>query len=478
MTTNNNQFLELERIEPKKIKAGDRVNCFNEIYGHYDSQEAKLQAGRCLDCGNPYCKWQCPVANHIPEWLKLVERGKLIEAAELSNLTNSLPEICGRVCPQDRLCEGACTLNDGFGAVTIGSIEKYINDEAFKQGWRPRSTKPINEHSPRVAIVGAGPAGLGCADILVRHGIKAVVFDKYPEIGGLLTFGIPSFKLEKSVVLKRREILESMGVSFELNTEVGKDIGFEELLENYSAVFLGMGTYKALDGGLNISGIKGVHQALPYLISNTRKLMNLENDQDLYDAKGQNVLILGGGDTAMDCTRTAIRQGARSVTCVYRRDEINMPGSRREVSNAKEEGVKFLWNRQPLEILSDNGKVKGVRLVSTQLGKPDAKGRRQAEVIPGSDEILVADKVIIAFGFKPNPPSWFKDYGIETDADGKVIVNKNFQTSNPRIFAGGDMVRGADLVVTAVFEGREAATGIVNQISVSSSTLHNSQHES
>jgi len=460
MTTNVNQFLELPRVEPEKIAIDSRVKEFGEIYKQYTEQQVRGQAGRCLDCGNPYCKWQCPVANHIPEWLKLVEKGNLFEAAELSNITNSLPEICGRVCPQDRLCEGACTLNDGFGAVTIGSIEKYISDEAFRQGWRPK-INPINVNTgKRVAVIGAGPAGLGCADILVRNGVQADVYDRQSEIGGLLTFGIPPFKLEKSVIKQRRIILEEMGVKFKLNTEIGVDISFEQILNNYDAVFLGLGAYKALDGGLQHS-IDGVYQALPYLISNVKSVMN--PSEDCIDLAGRRVLVLGGGDTAMDCTRTAIRQGAQSVTCVYRRDETNMPGSRREVANAKEEGVNFLWNKQPVEIISSAGRVSGVRVQTTRLGEPDAKGRRVPEIIAGSDEILQADAVILAFGFQASPPSWLSDYGLEFDDKNRLKVSTKlaFQTKHPKIFAGGDMVRGADLVVTAVFEGREAAKSML-----------------
>ena len=459
MTTNPNQFLEVPRIDPDKISIETRVKSFDEIYRQYNEQQVKALAGRCIDCGTPYCKWKCPVANHIPEWLKLIEKGNLFEAAELSNITNSLPEICGRVCPQDRLCEGACTLNDGFGAVTIGSIEKYISDEAFKQGWRPK-INPINVNTgKKVAVIGAGPAGLGCADILVRNGVQVEVFDKQSEIGGLLTFGIPPFKLEKSIIKQRRIILEEMGVKFKLNTEIGKDIDFEELLNNYDAVFLGLGTYKSIDGGFQ-ANVQGVYQALPYLISNVKHTMNPSEDH--INLAGKRVLVLGGGDTAMDCTRTAIRQGAQSVTCVYRRDETNMPGSRREVSNAKEEAVNFLWNKQPVEVISDGTKVTGVRVQTTRLGEPDAKGRRAPEIIPNSDEMLLADAVILAFGFEANPPSWLGNYGVELDSKNRVKVSKKlFQTSNPKIFAGGDMVRGADLVVTAVFEGREAAKGML-----------------
>ena len=471
MTTGVYQFLEVQRSDPDKEKAETRVKNFNEIYGHYDKDQAAEQADRCLDCGIPYCKWKCPVANHIPEWLRLVNQGNLFEAAELSNSTNSLPEICGRVCPQDRLCEGACTLNDGFGAVTIGSIEKYITDEAYKQGWRPKINPMKIATGKRVAIVGAGPAGLGCADILVRNGIKAVVFDKYPEIGGLLTYGIPSFKLEKEIVRRRREILEQMGVDFILNTTVGKDIAFETLVEDFDSVFLGMGTYKYVQGNLNTEGIPGVYQSLDYLISNVNNELE-GNTEDFINLADKKVLVLGGGDSAMDCTRSAIRQGAESVTCVYRRDEANMPGSRKEVENAKEEGIKFLWNKQPLEILDgmkgDNRSVTGVKVVSTQLGEADASGRRRAEVIEGSEEILEADAVVIAFGFQANPPAWFEDFGIKTDEKGRVIASplseNPFQTTNPKIFAGGDMVRGADLVVTAVFEGRQAAQGIIKSL--------------
>lgn len=467
MAKNLLQFLEVPRQDPKKTAVEVRLHDFREIYGQFGKEQAAIQATRCLSCGNPYCEWKCPVHNYIPNWLKLVEEGNLFKAAELSHQTNSLPEICGRVCPQDRLCEGACTLNDGFGAVTIGAIEKYITDEAVKQGWRPDVSK-APDTGKRVAIVGAGPAGLGCADILARNGVKPVVFDKYAQIGGLLTFGIPPFKLEKEIVQTRRELLEGMGVEFRLNTEIGKDIAFQKLLDEYDAVFLGMGTYTYMKGGFKGEDLAGVYDALPYLISNVDRLLGLEKaPSDFIDMRGKRVVVLGGGDTAMDCNRTAARQQAASVTCVYRRDEANMPGSRREVANAKEEGVEFLFNRQPIEIVGD-GRVEGVRVVETRLGAPDNRGRRRPEVVPGSEEVIPADRVIIAFGFRPSPAPWFEQFGIRTQDDGKVVApgagKFKFQTGNPKVFAGGDMVRGSDLVVTAVFEGREAAQGILDYL--------------
>ncbi len=447
-------FIENPRQDPDKQPARERVLEFKEIYGQFDANTAAVQAGRCLHCGNPYCEWKCPVHNYIPNWLQLINEGNLFAAAEMSHRTNSLPEVCGRVCPQDRLCEGDCTLNDGFGAVTIGAIEKYITDEALKAGWRPDMSQ-VTPTGKRVAIVGAGPAGLGCADILARNGVKPVVFDRYAQIGGLLTFGIPPFKLEKDIVQTRREIMEGMGVEFVLNTEIGRDLPFQRLLEDYDAVFLGMGTYTYMKGGL---------------VANINRLLGLEKAPgEFIDMQGQRVVVLGGGDTAMDCNRTAIRQGAASVTCAYRRDEANMPGSRREVANAKEEGVRFLWNRQPLAIVGD-GRVEGVKVCATQLGKPDARGRRAPEMLPGSEEILPADRVIIAFGFQPNPAPWFNEFGIAVDLRGRVQASSKgrfkFQTRNPKVFAGGDMVRGSDLVVTAVFEGREAAEGILEYLGV------------
>ena len=463
------QFIDVPRQDTDKEPARARVQKFSEIYGDFSSDHAAAQADRCVECGNPYCEWKCPVHNYIPNWLKLIAEGNLFEAAELSHKTNSLPEVCGRVCPQDRLCEGACTLNDGYGAVTIGSVEKYITDEAFKQGWRPDMSGVVAT-GKKVAVVGAGPAGLGAADILVRNGVEAVVFDRYPEIGGLLTFGIPPFKLEKEVIAKRREIMEYMGVEFRLGVDVGTDITYEELERDYDAVFLGMGTYTYMRGGFPGEDKTGVYEALPYLVSNINRLMDFENDpSEFIDMADQRVVVLGGGDTAMDCNRTALRQGASSVTCAYRRDEQNMPGSRREVYNAKEEGVEFLFNRQPVEIVGDD-RVEGVKVVETRLGAPDERGRRQPEVVPGSEQVLPADRVIIAFGFRPNPPEWFEDHGIGVDERERVRVKKQgkfpFQTDNPKVFAGGDMVRGSDLVVTAVWEGREAAKGILAHIGV------------
>ncbi len=471
MAKNHLQFLEVSRQDPKKAPVEVRMHDWREIYREFPAEQAASQAGRCLDCGNPYCEWKCPVHNYIPNWLKMVEEGNLFAAAELSHKTNSLPEICGRVCPQDRLCEGACTLNDGFGAVTIGSIEKYISDEAFKQGWRP-DMSGVEPTGKKVAIIGAGPAGLGCADVLARNGVQAVVYDRQAEIGGLLTFGIPPFKLEKEVVKTRRGIQEYMGIEFRLNTHVGSDVTLDQLLAEYDAVFLGMGTYTAMTGDFPGEDLPGVVSALPYLISNINRVMGIEKDAaDFIDMAGQRVVVLGGGDTAMDCNRTAIRQQAASVTCVYRRDEANMPGSKREVANAKEEGVKFLFNRQPVAIVG-NGKVEGVKVVETRLGAPDARGRRRPEVVEGSEQIIPADRVAIAFGFRPSPAEWLEPHGVSLHEDGRVRVHTHakrphkFQTANPKIFAGGDMVRGSDLVVTAVFEGREAAEAILETLGV------------
>jgi glutamate synthase (NADPH) small chain len=468
MADKNLQFLDIPRSDPPKTAVETRVGNFREIYGSYDAGGAAQQAGRCIACGNPFCEWKCPVHNYIPNWLKLIEEGNLFEAAELSHKTNSLPEVCGRICPQDRLCEGACTLNDGLGAVSIGAIEKYITDEALKAGWRPDMSN-VQPTTKRVAIVGAGPAGLGCADILVRNGVQPVVFDRHERIGGLLTFGIPPFKLEKEVLQMRHEIMADMGVEFRLDCEVGAE-AFGSLLEEYDAVFLGMGTYTYVRGGFPGEDLPGVYEALPYLISNIRHELGFPGAAgSLISLRAKRVMVLGGGDTAMDCNRTAIRQGAQSVTCTYRRDEGNMTGSRRDYRNSREEGVEFLFNCQPIEIVGAE-QVEGVKLVQTRLGEPDARGRRVPQAVAGSEQIVPADAVIIAFGFLPSPPPWFDAHAIRLHDNGRVRVSAHpaqpFQTTNPQVFAGGDMVRGADLVVTAVFEGREAARGILNYLRV------------
>ncbi|WP_448567056.1 FAD-dependent oxidoreductase [Thalassotalea ganghwensis] len=467
MSKNVYQFIDVERIDPPKKPIDTRKIEFVEIYQPMSNVQSTGQADRCLDCGNPYCEWKCPVHNYIPQWLELVTEGKIFEAAELCHQTNSLPEMCGRVCPQDRLCESACTLNDEFGAVTIGNIEKYITDTAFAQGWTPDLSQ-VTKLGKRVAIIGAGPAGLACADVLTRHGVDAVVFDKHAEIGGLLTFGIPSFKLEKEVIKRRRAIFEGMGIEFRLNINVGQDISFDKLSQDFDAVFLAMGTYQDMTGGFEHENAPGVYNALDFLIGNTQQLMGItDNAKPYVNFEGRNVIVLGGGDTAMDCVRTSIRQQAAHVTCAYRRDEANMPGSPREVQNAKEEGVNFEFNLQPLDIaVDDSGKTVGVKFVKTTLGDADVNGRRNPEVIPDSEFIMPADAVVIAFGFLPSPPKWMIDAGVEIDAKGRVIASEqsNFalQTSKNNVFAGGDMVLGSDLVVTAIDQGRKAALGILD----------------
>ena len=452
-------FLHTPREEGKKRRPKERGRDFGEIYAPLSPVAAKEQAGRCLNCGNPYCEWKCPVHNYIPNWLSLVREGAIEEAARLAHETNALPEVCGRVCPQDRLCEGACTLAD-MGAVAIGSVEKFIGDEAMARGWRPPFSPAKGK---KVAVVGSGPAGLACAYFLAKEGIGVEVFERDDEIGGLLTFGIPNFKLDKEVVRKRRRFLEDMGVVFHLETDVGKEVSPQTLLLEFKAVFLGLGASRPVRGDFPGEDLPGVIEALPYLAGEIRSQLKILRPQDPYfDLRKKKVVVLGGGDTAQDCNRTAIRQGAKSVVCIYRRDEANMPGSRREVQNAREEGVQFLFHRQPLEIVGDRH-AQGVRVVETRLGEPDERGRRLPVPIPESEEVIAADAVILAFGFRPHPPAWFDDLGIETDALGRVLVShgRPYETSCPRVFAGGDLVRGSDLVVTAIHEGREAAKSIM-----------------
>jgi glutamate synthase small subunit-like protein len=460
-------FLKFHRALPREVPVQIRVLGYKEIHGDFANGDSADQASRCIDCGNPYCSWGCPLHNRIPQWLKLVQDGRIEDAAALMHETNPLPEICGRICPQDRLCEGDCTLETGFEAVTIGAIERWVTDEALRRGWRPE-TMPIAVKGKRVAIVGAGPAGLSVADRLARAGVVAEVFDRYEEIGGLLTFGIPPFKLDKAVIRTRRNVLEGMGVRFHLNVEIGKDVAFSTLVNDYDAVFVGTGAYNFVDARLPGQQLTGVYAALPFLIANARRILGTEKAaNELPNLIGKRVIVLGGGDTAMDCVRTAIRMDAESVTCVYRRDEESMPGSRREVKYSRDEGVEFQFNRQPLEIVGDAQDVRAVRVAHTRL-VADVQGRARPEVVVGSEEEIDADIVILSFGFQASPPDWCDEFGIAMDASGKLVVGANgslpLQTSHPKIFAGGDAVRGADLVVRAVYDGREAAKSILQQL--------------
>lgn len=458
-------FLDRSREDPDIYPLEVRRSEFREIYKPYDQQGAAEQAERCLDCGNPYCEWKCPVHNYIPNWLKLAREGRIMEAADLCHETNSLPEVCGRICPQDRLCEQACTLQTGFGAVTIGAIEKYIVDEALKQGWKPDlshvKTKPWS-----VGVVGAGPAGLACADVLTRNGISVTVYDRYPEIGGLLSFGIPDFKLELQVMRRRREILEGAGVHFKMNCEIGRDIQAHELEKMHDALFFGLGTYQPVEASLPGMEHGGIVPALPFLIGQTSHLYQLDlPDFPHIDLAGEDVAVLGGGDTAMDCVRTAIRQGARSVRCVYRRDQANMPGSPREVKHAMNEGVRFEFNAMPLRLIHEDRRLEAIEIAETRL-VATAGGRAIPQIVSGSERLLPATAVIFAFGYRPSPPQWLEAIGVETSEGGLLDVAGRLpgQTSNPAIFGAGDMVRGSDLVVTAIADAREAAQSVVQYL--------------
>ena len=458
--SSNFEFIDIKRIEPETKSIKVRKIEFGEIYQTQNLESVKEQSSRCLDCGNPYCEWKCPLHNYIPDWLKLAQVGSIHEAADLCHETNSFPEICGRICPQEKLCEGACTLNTGYEAVTIGQIEKYITDKALSEGWKPK--KLVESSSKKtVSIIGAGPAGLACAENLIRRGVRCVVYDRYSQIGGLLTYGIPEFKLEKNIVIKRREILEELGVEFVLNFEVDEK-RMNEIEKNSDAIFLGLGTYESIKGNINGLSKDGVVEALPYLIKNTEYLMS-EEDAENIDFRDKKVVVLGGGDTAMDCVRTAIRQQAKSVYCVYRRDKENMPGSVKEIKHAMEEGVEFLFNSQPLEIIG-NGTVRQLKIGKTKLGKADGSGRRKPVLIKNSEKILDVDKLVIAFGYEADPQSFIAENNIKVSDRGLISLdneNYKYQTSNPKFFAGGDMIIGSSLAVHAIAHGRDAAKEII-----------------
>ena len=457
------QFTNLPQRQPGKRDVETRRTDFAEIYREFAVPQARAQSSRCSQCGVPFCQVHCPLNNNIPDWLKLTAEGRLDEAYEVSAATNNFPEICGRICPQDRLCEGNCVIERGFESVTIGAVEKFVTDHAFAQGW-VKPVRPRTELAQSVGIVGAGPGGMAAAEELRRRGYQVHVYDRHDRVGGLMIYGIPGFKLEKEVVVRRWRLLEQGGIVFHLGCEVGRDVDFAELRARHDAVLLATGVYQARDIGGPGSGLPGIVPALDFLIASNRKGLGDEVpdfDSGLLDAAGKHVVVIGGGDTAMDCVRTSIRQGAASVSCVYRRDRANMPGSLREVKNAEEEGVRFVWLSAPEAFLGDNH-VSAVRAVRMRLGLPDASGRQSVEEVDGSHFPLQADLVIKALGFDPEPlPALWGQEALEVTRWGTLKVNfSSFQTSLPGVFAAGDIVRGASLVVWAIRDGRDAAARI------------------
>jgi len=459
------KFTSVERGMPDKRAPNLRNQDFDEIYAQYARDKAAEQASRCSQCGVPYCQSHCPLHNNIPDWLRLTAEGRLEEAYEISQATNTFPEICGRICPQDRLCEGNCVIEQsGHGTVTIGSVEKYITDTAFDEGW----VKPIRPHTERpesVGIIGAGPGGLAAADMLRRQGVQVTVYDRYDRGGGLLTYGIPGFKLEKDIVMKRMDQLTDGGVEFQLNCDVGDDFSFDAIRGKHDAVLIATGVYKTRD--LPDSDADGIVNAIDYLTASNRKSFGddvEEFDSGELNADGKRVVVIGGGDTAMDCVRTAIRQGATSVKCLYRRDRANMPGSQREVQNAEEEGVEFVWLAAPAGFSGDP--VTGVTIHKMRLGQPDATGRQSPELIEGADYNEPADLVIKALGFEPEDlPALWGTEGLEVTRWGTVKADfTSGKTSLPGVYAAGDIVRGASLVVWAIKDGRDAAEAILGYL--------------
>jgi glutamate synthase (NADPH/NADH) small chain len=441
----------------------ERVRDFKEIYEVFDKDRAASQSERCIQCGDPYCLNKCPLHNYIPQWLKSVAEKDLDFAFRLANEPSPFPEVMGRVCPHDRLCEGDCTLNDGHGAITIGSVETFIVEEGFKNGLKPQFPGIISDK--KVAIIGSGPAGLSCATYLLRSGIAVTMYERGDRAGGLLTYGIPNFKLDKKIIERRVKLLQEAGLELVLNTEVGRDITFEEIADKHDAMFIGIGATVAKKAGIAGEKAPNVYKAMDYLTNLQRKNFKLTYEKK-FDFKDLDVVVVGGGDTAMDCLRTAKREGARSVTCLYRRDAHNMPGSQKEYKNAMEEGVDFTFCVSPKDIvLNESGRAIAVEVVRTTLGVKDESGRQKMEEIKGSEYRVSADVIIMSLGFDPATPSFLAENGIETNSWGGVIINEEtHETTTAGVYAGGDCFRGADLVVTAAFDGREAARSIVKSL--------------
>ena len=462
------QFTHLEQHQPDKRAAEERREDFHEIYRSFSVAQAEAQAGRCSQCGVPFCSVHCPVSNNIPDWLKLSAEGRLEEAYEVSAATNNFPEICGRICPQDRLCEGNCVIERGFESVTIGAVERFITDHAWEMGW-VKPARPRRERAQSIGVIGAGPGGLAAADQLRRLGYQVHVYDRYDRVGGLMIYGIPGFKLEKEIVMRRHALLQDGGVRFHLGRGIAdadsdETIAFASLREQHDALLIATGVYKSRDIGGPGVGLPGIVKALDYLTASNRRSLGDEVpgfDSGLLDASGKAVVVIGGGDTAMDCVRTAVRQGAASVKCLYRRDRANMPGSLREVKNAEDEGVEFVWLAAPEAFLGDNT-VSGVRAVRMKLGLPDASGRQSVDVVEHSGFVLQADLVIKALGFDPEPlPTLWGQDRLEVSRWGTLKVGRSsFMTSLPGVFAAGDIVRGASLVVWAIRDGRDAAASL------------------
>ncbi|MFT8896828.1 MAG: NAD(P)-dependent oxidoreductase [Acetobacter sp.] len=474
MTAKMLSFVSVPQAQPPKRLADERRKDFDEIYKEFSPEQAATQSSRCSQCGVPFCSIHCPLGNNIPDWLMLAAEGRLEEAYSVSQATNSFPEICGRICPQDRLCEGNCVIEKDFDSVTIGAVERYITDTAFENGW-VKPVMPVVELESSVGIIGAGPAGLAAAERLRASGHQVHVYDRHDRVGGLLIYGIPGFKLEKDIVLRRQKVLEEQGVVFHLGQGIGAgegEIAFEELRKKHNAVLVATGVYKSREIGGPGSGLGGIVRALDYLTASNRRSLGDALPEGELDAAGKDVVVIGGGDTAMDCVRTAIRQGAKSVKCLYRRDKANMPGSVREVKNAEEEGVEFVWLAAPESFLGDTT-VTGVRAQKMRLGLPDGSGRQSIEPEPDGLFTVHADMVIKALGFDPEPlPELWKADDLKTSRWGTLQVDRvSFETSVPGVFAAGDIVRGASLVVWAIRDGRDAAVQIDQWIAARSSSL-------
>ncbi len=464
MTDKMLKFVKIGKQNPPKRNVVNRKEDFNEIYDDFIKQKAQEQSSRCSQCGVPFCQVHCPLSNNIPDWLKLTAEGRLEEAYELSQSTNNMPEVCGRICPQDRLCEGNCVIEQsGHGTVTIGSMEKYITDNAWEQGW----VKPIKvkyEKDQSIGVVGAGPAGLAAAEQLRKHGYKITVYDRYDRAGGLLIYGIPNFKLEKHVVERRTKLLKDGGIEFVQNFEVGKDATLEQLRKKHDAILIATGVYKPREIEIPGNDLENIFPAMEFLTASNKK--GLGDKVELFDkgilnAEGKNIVVIGGGDTAMDCVRTSVRQNAKSVKCLYRRDKENMPGSAREVNNAEEEGVEFVWLSSPKEF-KGTSKIENLVVNQIQLGEPDESGRRRPQIKEGSEFQIKADMVIKALGFDPEDlPYLFDTKELQVTKWGTIKTDFDTMETNLRgVFAAGDIVRGASLVVWAIKDGRDAAAAI------------------